>query len=84
MFCVPYSFLEISSSLLVTPVPCSVITGPDFGFTVLRPDVIFQPCLILPVIFNLCLLDIRIISVMISPASNFLWVLDLLSFFSLW
>ena len=37
-----------SSSLLATPFLCSVIPGPDFGFTFLRLDVLLQTGWFLP------------------------------------
>ena len=73
----PPVFKVFYSSVLVTPVPCSVMPGPDFGFTVLMLYVLLQPDWLLPGIFTLCHLAIRLIYVMISPASNFHDVLDL-------
>ena len=77
MVCVPYSFLEISSSILVTPVPCSVIPGPDFGFTVLKLDVFLQQVWLLLEFLTLYLPGLRLIYVMIPPDSLFIEVLDL-------
>ena len=56
---------------------CSVISGPDFGFNVLRIDVILQPGWLILGIFTLYLFGFKLISVMISPSSTFLEVLDL-------
>ena len=60
----------IERFILTSTMSFSVITDPDFGFTVLKLDVLLQSGWI-----TMCLLGFRLIYVMVSHVSPFLEVM---------